>query len=258
MMEVLRKFRINKQFLYSLVRFFSNQRNRKLVLLAWRLRSKIGIFAVILIIIFVCILCLCCFTLFSLLIQSGSVVQKELQNINNTINPTQENKDNNKNDGNGEIDSNNFEITKNTSTNSNPIVTVNNQNIQLTDAYVAKVIDGDTIDVIINNETKRVRYIGVNTPERDRCFYEEAKNFNSSLVLNKKIKLEKDVSESDKYGRLLRYVYLENGTMVNEKLVAEGYALVSTFPPDVKYQDRFLEAQKKARDESRGLWSKCK
>ena len=257
-MNNLKNFRINKQFIYSVIRFFADERNRKFIALAWRFRSKMGIFAVVLVIIFLCIICLCCFILFSFLFQSGSVIQRELQNVNTIINPTQENKNDKTNDGDGKINSNESKTTTDGSSDSNPTVSINNQNLQFSDAYVAKVIDGDTIDVIINNETKRVRYIGVNTPERDRCFYEEAKSFNASLVLNKKVKLEKDVSETDKYGRLLRYVYLDDGTMVNEKLVAEGYAQVSTFPPDVKYQDRFLDAQKKAREQNIGLWSRCR
>ncbi len=267
-MKNLKNFRVNKQFIYSVIRFFANERNRRFVMLAWRFRSRMGILAVILLLIFLCIVCLCCFTFFSLLVQSGSVIQRELENVNNTINTTQESvsQDNNSNENdnksqsenNSQVNSNESEKTTDALTNSNPTVAVNSQNIQLSDAYVVKVVDGDTIDVIINNETKRVRYIGVNTPEREKCFFEEAKNFNSNLVLNKKVKLEKDVSETDRYGRLLRYVYLEDGTMVNEKLVAEGYAQVNTFPPDVKYQDRFLEVQKKARDEDRGLWSRCR
>lgn len=67
--------------------------------------------------------------------------------------------------------------------------------------------------------------------------------------------LEKDVSESDQYGRLLRYVWRTDSTMVNAILVAEGYAQVATYPPDVKYADRFLELQREARAEGRGLWS---
>ena len=66
--------------------------------------------------------------------------------------------------------------------------------------------------------------------------------------------LEKDVSETDRYGRLLRYVWLSDGTMVNATLVAEGYAQVFTYPPDVRYVDRFLGLQREARAENRGLW----
>lgn len=125
---------------------------------------------------------------------------------------------------------------------------------------VTKVVDGDTIE--LENGFK-VRYIGIDTPEisgKKGCFAEEAKKKNEELVLGKKVGLEKDVSENDRYGRLLRYVYIgEAGDkfMVNETLVREGYAQVATFPPDVKFQDVFIEAQKLARESSLGLWHEC-
>lgn len=123
-------------------------------------------------------------------------------------------------------------------------------------AKVTKVIDGDTIEI---EGGQRVRYIGIDTPETVHpskpveCYGKEASDENKELVLGKEVKLEKDVSETDKYGRLLRYVWLGD-MMVNEHLVREGYAQSSTYPPDVKYQDRFIEAQRKARGEKKGLW----
>jgi micrococcal nuclease len=122
---------------------------------------------------------------------------------------------------------------------------------------VTKVVDGDTIK-IETGET--VRYIGMNTPETVdprrpvQCFGHEASAKNKELVEGKQVLLEKDVSNTDKYGRLLRYVYLD-GVMVNEKLVAEGYAQVDTYPPDVKYKDRFVAAQQEAKNNKKGLWS---
>lgn len=71
------------------------------------------------------------------------------------------------------------------------------------------------------------------------------------------MRLERDVSETDRYGRLLRYVYLSNGEMVNEVIIREGYALARSFPPDVKYQDRFREAEREAKQKQRGLWRSC-
>ncbi|GIW62292.1 MAG: hypothetical protein KatS3mg090_1002 [Patescibacteria group bacterium] len=121
---------------------------------------------------------------------------------------------------------------------------------------VVEVIDGDTI-VLENGE--KVRYIGIDTPELNtergdpECFALEAKKANERLVLGKKVKLEKDVSERDKYGRLLRYVYVED-IFVNEYLVREGYAKAVSFPPDVKYQERFLQAERQAREKNKGLW----
>ncbi len=126
------------------------------------------------------------------------------------------------------------------------------------------IIDGDTIK-LLSGET--VRYIGINTPEMkdDRnivqCFAKEAKARNKDLVNGKVIHLEKDISDIDKYNRLLRYVYLvATGTeqvFINLKLVQEGYAYASSYPPDIKYQDLFRHAQNQARLAKRGLWSKC-
>lgn len=120
--------------------------------------------------------------------------------------------------------------------------------------FVSKIIDGDTIEL---EDGVRVRYIGINAPEMTtKCYAQEATDFNRQLVEGKSVTLEKDISETDKYDRLLRYVYLD-GVMVNEKLVAEGFAQVATYPPDVKYASRFLAAQKQAKLDKLGLWSKC-
>lgn len=130
---------------------------------------------------------------------------------------------------------------------------------QTQEVLVIGVTDGDTIEI---EGGKKVRYIGINTPETVdprksvQCFGHEASNKNKELVLGKKVRLEKDVSETDKYGRLLRYVWVGN-TFVNDYLVRQGYAQSSTYPPDVKYQDQFLQAQKEAREQNRGLWIAC-
>ncbi|KKQ43394.1 MAG: hypothetical protein US60_C0002G0002 [Microgenomates group bacterium GW2011_GWC1_37_8] len=121
---------------------------------------------------------------------------------------------------------------------------------------VVKVIDGDTVR-LESGET--VRYIGIDTPEISQgkeCFSEEATNKNKELVLDKEVRLEKDVSEVDRYGRLLRYAY-SGDVFVNKYLVQEGYATAITYPPDVKYAEVFREAEREARDNNRGLWSKC-
>lgn len=125
---------------------------------------------------------------------------------------------------------------------------------------VTKVIDGDTIEI---ESGEKVRLIGVNTPEtvdprrKVQCFGKEASSFTKENLEGKFVKLEKDVSEKDKYGRLLRYVHA-GGVLFNEELIKQGYAEVSTYPPDVKYKDRFLLAQKHARENNLGLWGKCK
>jgi len=124
---------------------------------------------------------------------------------------------------------------------------------------VTRIIDGDTI--VLENK-KTVRYIGIDTPEIEhqktklQCFGEEASKKNKELVLGKMVRLEKDVSEIDRYGRLLRYVYLDN-IFINEYLVRQGFAYVATFPPDVKYHQLFVAAQEEARVNKRGFWNKC-
>lgn len=129
-------------------------------------------------------------------------------------------------------------------------------------AQVARVIDGDTVDLA---DGRRVRYIGIDAPETEHekkpasCFGKEAKEENRRLVDGKTVRIEGDVSETDKYGRLLRYVYVGSpaGEFVNDYLVRQGFARIDTVPPDVKFQQKFLEAQREAKGQRRGLWAKC-
>ncbi len=135
-----------------------------------------------------------------------------------------------------------------------------------TTAKVSRVVDGDTIEL---STGEKVRYIGIDTPETvDRrkpvqCFGKEAARANTSLVAGKTVRLEKDVSDKDQYGRLLRYVFLpaqkpgQADLFVNDFLVREGFATAATFPPDVKYAELFLAAQKEAQAYNRGLWKSC-
>ena len=123
---------------------------------------------------------------------------------------------------------------------------------------VSRVVDGDTIEIVGG---KKVRLIGIDTPELNKsgatgCFGREAYDYLDELLDGKSVRLEKDVSETDKYGRFLRFVYLED-VFVNDKLVRDGYARVYTYPPDVKYQDQFRESEKLARENNLGLWKMC-
>ncbi len=124
---------------------------------------------------------------------------------------------------------------------------------------VIRIIDGDTIEI---EGGQKVRYIGIDTPETVHpskpveCFGIEASNKNKELVEGKKIKLEKDVSETDQYGRLLRYVWIGD-IFINDYLIRQGYAYASTYPPDVKYSEQFLQAQQEAKENNRGLWAGC-
>jgi micrococcal nuclease len=132
-------------------------------------------------------------------------------------------------------------------------------------ASLVRVVDGDTIRVVIDGVEERVRYIGIDTPELNAGssatpdpYAESAMTANARLLAGGRLVLEKDVSERDRYGRLLRDVWIERGgtwTLVNLALVAEGFAQISTYPPDVRYVDQLLAAQAEAREAGRGLWA---
>jgi micrococcal nuclease len=118
-------------------------------------------------------------------------------------------------------------------------------------ARVVDIIDGDTIDVEINGQEYRVRYTGVNTPERDEACYRDATEANATLVEDQTVLLVKDVSDTDRYGRLLRYVYVGD-VFVNAELVADGYAEAGYYPPDTAYLDYFEELEASAKAANRG------
>ena len=118
---------------------------------------------------------------------------------------------------------------------------------------VVRVIDGDTIEI---EGGARVRYIGIDAPEvfpQTEYYGLEAWAKNIELVEQKTVTLEKDVSETDVYGRLLRYVYVD-GLFVNGELVRLGYARAIPYPPDTKYQERLAQLEEEATEARRGLW----
>ncbi|MCS6888630.1 MAG: thermonuclease family protein [Chloroflexus sp.] len=121
-------------------------------------------------------------------------------------------------------------------------------------ATLLRVIDGDTIEVRINGSEERVRYIGVDTPERGHPWFDEATQANRRLVEEGQLWLARDVSERDRYGRLLRYVIAGN-QFVNLTLVEQGLAQVVTYPPDVRCVETYLTAQQQARANGIGLWA---
>ena len=116
-------------------------------------------------------------------------------------------------------------------------------------AIVTRVIDGDTIEI---EGGQRIRYIGIDTPEKGEYFFEEATVKNSELVLGKVVRMEKDVSETDVYGRLLRYIYVGD-IFVNAELVRLGYAREAYYPPDTMHSDEFLRLEKYAVASDLGL-----
>jgi micrococcal nuclease len=146
---------------------------------------------------------------------------------------------------------------------------------QRTIATVLYVTDGDTIKVKINGRKESVRLIGIDAPEsraNDRAYKQalrsradletilalgkQSKQFLSQrLPASSTVQLEEDVQPRDRYGRLLAYVYLPNGMMVNEEILISGYASVLTIPPNVRYVERFTRAAKEARKAKRGLWT---
>jgi micrococcal nuclease len=127
-------------------------------------------------------------------------------------------------------------------------------------AIVARVVDGDTIK-LDNGES--VRYLGIDTPETvhpDKpveCYGPEATEANKQLVEGKKVRLEKDVTDRDAYGRLLRYVYVD-GVFVEAELVRGGYGYVYSRQPDVKYLKQLAALEREAKEKRRGLWSACR
>ena len=122
-------------------------------------------------------------------------------------------------------------------------------------ARVTQVIDGDTITIA---DGSLVRYIGIDTPEvypELEAFGMEAWQANRKLVEGKEVRLERDVTETDKYGRLLRYVYVDD-TFVNAELVRLGLAEARAYPPDTRYQNLLAQREEGARQAGRGMWAK--
>jgi endonuclease YncB( thermonuclease family) len=118
------------------------------------------------------------------------------------------------------------------------------------------VYDGDTIDVVIGESVYRLRYLGVDAPERGEPFYEEALAHNRDLVADQTVILVRDVSDTDQYGRLLRYVYLKDGTFVNAELMRSGMTRLVTFPPDVAETAYLRDLQSQAQASARGMWAR--
>lgn len=128
---------------------------------------------------------------------------------------------------------------------------------------VIKVVDGDTIDIEINNVSERLRLIGINTPETVdprkpvECFGKEASDKAKEILNNNNVRIEADDNSGNrgKYGRLLRYVFLEDGTNFNKLMISEGYAYEYSYDVSYKYQDEFKQAEEEAREAKRGLWA---
>ncbi|MFB2119797.1 thermonuclease family protein [Parapedobacter sp. 2B3] len=127
--------------------------------------------------------------------------------------------------------------------------------------YVTKVVDGDTFWVEDGEKEVKVRFIGIDAPEARNAgkkkkgyFGKEASAYVKALTKYRWVRLETDIQERDRYKRFLAYVYLEDGTFLNAHLVENGYAVVDTHPPNVKYVDLFVKLQRDAKMGGLGLW----
>ena len=119
------------------------------------------------------------------------------------------------------------------------------------DAQVASIVDGDTIEVLMDGVGYRVRYVGVNTPERDQTCYAEATAANTALVSGQAVQMLRDESNTDQYGRLLRYIFVGE-RFVNAELVANGWAEAVEYDPDRRYTADFRALEAQARDAGLG------
>jgi micrococcal nuclease len=145
-------------------------------------------------------------------------------------------------------------------------------------ARVARIVDGDTVVVGVNGREEKVRLIGIDAPEcrpNPKAEKDSLRTGDDLRTINEMgqkatryvksilrpgdhAQIEMDVGEGDRYGRLLGYVWLQDGRMLNEEMVKGGYASLMTYPPNVKYRDRFEKAYREAREARRGLWSDWK
>ena len=119
------------------------------------------------------------------------------------------------------------------------------------ESRVVRVIDGDTVELAGGD---RVRYIGIDTLERNEPSYDRATDFNAVLVADRGVRLIKDVSETDRFDRLLRYVYADD-ILVNAELVSEGWARAVRFKPDVAHAECYAALEREAREAKRGIWA---
>lgn len=120
-------------------------------------------------------------------------------------------------------------------------------------ARVVAINDGDTIEVEIDGQVRKVRYLGIDCPETDCEMGIAATEFNRALVEGEMVELVKDISETDEHDRLLRYVYV-GGVLVNAELVEQGYARAVVLSPDLAHTDEFLLLEQEARLAGRGIW----
>lgn len=122
-------------------------------------------------------------------------------------------------------------------------------------ARVIRIVDGDTIEVTLNGRSETVRYVGIDTPERGQPGYRAATEANRNFVGGKTVYLSKDRTDLDAFRRLLRYVFLEDGTLVNAQMIADGWAQPVEYKPDVARAEQFFQLALDAAEAKRGFWS---
>jgi endonuclease YncB( thermonuclease family) len=122
-------------------------------------------------------------------------------------------------------------------------------------ARVIRIVDGDTIEVTLNGRSETVRYVGIDTPERGQPGYRAATEANRAFVEGETVYLSKDRTDVDAFRRLLRYVFLEDGTLVNAQMIADGWAQPVEYKPDVARAEQFFQLALEAAEAKRGFWS---
>ncbi|MCK5021778.1 MAG: thermonuclease family protein [Candidatus Pacebacteria bacterium] len=137
-------------------------------------------------------------------------------------------------------------------------------NFETQEHKITKIIDGDTLKIKTGIlKTRKIRLIGINAPEKGACYYEESKEALTEITKDKNINIEKDISGLDKYKRLLRYVIViyedpeQDNIPVNYYMIRNGFAFYQSSPPDNRYRDLFITAQRQAQEDNLGLWKDC-
>ncbi len=135
---------------------------------------------------------------------------------------------------------------------------VRQEPVSIVQVKVVKIFDGDTISVLLDGTAEKIRLVGIDAPELDQKPWglKSKKHLEGLINLsNWTVDLEFDIERRDKYGRLLCYLFSDDKTMINLRMVQDGYAMLFTVPPNIKYADIFKDGQKKAREQKLGIWS---
>jgi len=125
--------------------------------------------------------------------------------------------------------------------------------------YIKRVIDGDSVEANIRGKREQIRFIGIDAPELgQKPWGKRSKKFLEDLISASgwQVRIEYDIEKRDKYDRILAYLWSRNNKLINEEMLVNGYAVLFTFPPNVKHVDRLKAAQTIARENKRGIWGR--